>query len=93
MHLTGARRHLSYKGLVVAVGHDDSLDADAGLARVAHGAPQRRIRRRTDIRVVVDDEGVLAAALHQDRREVFSAGAHYLASGRRAAGEGDLVDG
>ena len=70
----------------------DPLDADAGLAGVGAGAPQRGVGGGVEVGVVVDDQRVLAAGLDQHRGQGLGAGGHHLLAGRGRAGEGDLVD-
>ena len=81
--LRALRGQLVDEAVVDLVGRVDALDADAGLAGVAHAAPERGVGGGLHVGVVVDDHRVLAAALHEHRHEVLGAGGHDLLAGAR----------
>ena len=62
----------------------DPLDAGAGLAGVGGGAPDRRVGGGVEVGVLVDDQRVLAAGLHQHRRERLGARGHHPPRGGRS---------
>src|SRR3954447_11579475 len=95
--LTGVHRLSRFHDLVdelVVDGVDDidPLDTDAGLAGIGTPAPHRRARSGTHVRVVVDEQSIVAAELEHDRPQRLRAGRHDLAAGRRGTGERQLVD-
>ena len=59
----------------------DPLHADAGLTGVGERSPRSRVGRVVDVGVLVDEQGVLAAALDDDRGEVLGTGGHHQLAG------------
>src|SRR5690242_9315751 len=78
---------------VVDLVHDvDPLYPDAGLPGVGHRTPGGGVGGRVQVRVGTHQQGVLAAALGDQRREVLRARGHHLAGRGARPGERDLVD-
>jgi hypothetical protein len=83
--------HLAHELVGHAVRHVDALGGDAHLAGVGEGSVDRAGGRALEVRVLAHQHRVLAAELEGAGHELPAAGFGHAASGRDAAGEGDLV--
>ena len=75
-----------------AVVHVDPLDRTAALAGVVEGAVRHGGGRGTDVDVVADVDGVLAAELELEPQEPRRHGGRHLDARRMRAGEADRID-
>jgi hypothetical protein len=84
--------HMLEEAFSDVVEHVDAFNCQARLSGIDHGSPHRGFSRQPEIGIGVDDEDILATALHQHWCETLCAAGHYAPAGGSRSGKCHFVD-